>query len=71
MRFAIIGSILLLAACAVDDAHTDDHDHDCEIGEHQCDGDVLEICDEAEGWVTEEDCAASEMMCHADMGHCM
>jgi len=46
---------------------------DCEDGYYECDGDVLLVCDGGE-LIEDEDCAASEMICHAMGGgddHCM
>jgi hypothetical protein len=62
---------ILLIACGAEDGGDTDSDQACTPGALQCDGDILEICDEVDGWVIEEDCAESEMECHAMMGHCM
>lgn len=43
----------------------------CEAESYQCtDAEVLQVCTDG-AWVDEEDCAAIDMMCHAEMGHCM
>lgn len=71
MRFIGFLVAATLLGCQVEDADTDTQEPDCEEGIFQCDGDILQLCDPSEGWVTEEDCSESDMMCHADMGHCM
>ena len=44
----------------------------CTAGAHRCAGDMLEICEDG-AWVEDEDCTASEMVCHdmGDASHCM
>ena len=44
---------------------------DCETSTYQCDGTVLQQCGEDGVWDDQEDCADLNMMCHAEMGHCM
>ena len=70
MRSLLLGLLLTIAACEgeVDDELSSEG---CEEGDYQCDGDLLQVCDSEAAWITEEDCAESDMMCHAPMGHCM
>lgn len=42
----------------------------CTEGEHQCDGDVSQVCTDG-AWVDEEDCVAEDMgTCSAETGEC-
>ncbi len=59
----MIVMMVLLAGC--------DSEGSCETeGAYQCSGEVLEVCTDG-AWVEEEDCAAEELVCHAEGGHCM
>jgi len=56
----------LLAGCGDDAEGTCD-----ENGALQCNGDVLETCDDGL-WVEEQDCGSDDMICHeTDDSHCM
>ena len=44
---------------------------ECESSSYQCDGTILQECDADGMWADKEDCADLNMMCHAEMGHCM
>jgi hypothetical protein len=45
---------------------------DCEVDTYQCtDGEMLQVCDADAGWIDDQDCAEADLMCHAEMGHCM
>ncbi len=58
-----ISSLVPLAGCG-------NGEEECVDEEYSCNGDMLMLC--VEGVLEEEeDCAAQEMMCHAEMGHCM
>lgn len=46
-------------------------DGECESASYQCDGTVLQQCGDDGMWADKEDCADMNMMCHAEMGHCM
>lgn len=46
-------------------------DGDCEAASYQCDGTILQQCGDDGVWEDQEDCADLNMMCHAEMGHCM
>jgi len=66
MRLSIITLALVLSACGGDDEHGE-----CEANAYNCDGTVLQECDDHGHWTDKEDCADMNMMCHAEMGHCM
>ena len=46
-------------------------DAECETSEYNCDGTILQECGDDGMWVDSEDCADLNMVCHAEMGHCM
>jgi hypothetical protein len=74
MRSICLLALALLVACAdSDDDHGHDHDdhtHGCEHDSYQCDGDILQECDDGV-WADVEDCAANGQICHAEGEHCM
>ena len=57
----ILPALLFVVACG---------DKECEEEAYQCDGDILQVCSDG-AWEDDEDCGAQDLMCHAEMGHCM
>jgi hypothetical protein len=59
----LMGLALVFTGCNGNDS--------CETeGELRCDGDVLQECVDGK-FEDDEDCAANDMICHIEMGHCM
>ena len=61
-RMALAFTLLAVSACGTSGT--------CEADAFSCDGTILSQCVDGEA-VVQEDCADVDMMCHAEMGHCM